>query len=104
MLINNEKMAKSKNNFYTLRDIEKKFNPLAYRYLCLGSHYYRSKMNFSWESLESGQNALKNLYQKTLELKRNSKTKRIGSKAKYYKDQFTKFINEDLNTPKNMLF
>jgi len=99
MLINNEKMAKSKNNFYTLRDIEKKFNPLAYRYLCLGSHY-RSKMNFSWESLESGQNALKNLYQKTLELKRNSKTKRMGLKAKYYKDQFTKFINEDLNTPK----
>jgi len=99
MLINNEKMAKSKNNFYTLRDIEKRFDPPAYRYLCLGSHY-RSKMNFSWESLESGQNALKNLYQKTLELKKNGKAKRIGPKAKHYKDQFTKLINEDLNTPK----
>ncbi|MEK7481885.1 MAG: cysteine--tRNA ligase, partial [Patescibacteria group bacterium] len=57
LLVNGQKMAKSLNNFYTLRDLENKnlprsdakhllrrFNPLAFRYLALTSHY-RSKLN-----------------------------------------------------------
>jgi len=49
ILVDNEKMSKSKNNFFTLEDVEnKKFNPLAFRYFCLNSHY-RSKLNFTWQ-------------------------------------------------------
>jgi len=41
---------------------------LFYRYLCLIAHY-RSKLTFSWKSLEAAQNVLKNLYQKTAEVR-----------------------------------
>ena len=62
LLVNNQKMSKSLNNIYTLREIEQnKINPLAFRYLTLTSHY-RSKLNFTLESLNASQNALNNLY------------------------------------------
>ena len=62
LLVDNEKMSKSKKNFYTIDEIkEKNINPLAYRYFCLNAHY-RSKLNFTWQGLEAAQNALENLY------------------------------------------
>ncbi|MDO8618829.1 MAG: cysteine--tRNA ligase [Candidatus Daviesbacteria bacterium] len=61
MLVDGQKMSKSLNNFYTLKDIkEKGFDPLALRYLFLTAHY-RDKLNFTWESLSGAQNALNNL-------------------------------------------
>ncbi|MCC7523117.1 cysteine--tRNA ligase [Candidatus Uhrbacteria bacterium] len=61
LLVNGGRMGKSEGNAYTLDDlIAKGFDPLAYRYYCLGTHY-RSKMNFTWEGLEGAQNALNNL-------------------------------------------
>lgn len=51
ILVNGEKMSKSKGNFYTLEDvIEKGFSPMDFRILLLSAHY-RSQMNFTWESL-----------------------------------------------------
>ncbi|MBI5732080.1 MAG: cysteine--tRNA ligase, partial [Candidatus Magasanikbacteria bacterium] len=62
LLAEGQKMAKSLNNFYTLRDLEQKgFNPLAFRYLALTSHY-RSQLNFTWDSLKAAANALNSLY------------------------------------------
>ncbi len=56
------KMAKSGENFITLATLkEKNFDPLAYRYLLLQTHY-RKQMVFSWEALESAQAGLANLY------------------------------------------
>ena len=61
LLVEGEKMSKSLNNIFTLEDIVKKgFEPLALRYLFLTAHY-RSKLNFTWKSLEAAQNALNNL-------------------------------------------
>ncbi len=97
LMVENEKMAKSKGNFYTLEDIEKKFNPLAFRYLCLSSHY-STKLNFTWKSLESSQNALNKLYEKAIEFK--SKRVKLGKKAELYKDKFLYFINDNLDTVK----
>ncbi len=60
--VNDEKMAKSKKNFHKLADLEEQgFSPLAFRYLTMNSHY-RSQMNFTWESLTSASNSLKNLH------------------------------------------
>jgi cysteinyl-tRNA synthetase len=54
-------MAKSSNNFHTLRDVvDKGFDPLALRLLYLQAHY-RTQMNFTWESLEAAHNHLKSL-------------------------------------------
>lgn len=61
LLVNGGRMGKSEGNAYTIDDvIAKGFDPLAYRYYCLGTHY-RSKMNFTWDGLEGAQNALNNL-------------------------------------------
>ncbi|MEX2028096.1 MAG: cysteine--tRNA ligase [Candidatus Curtissbacteria bacterium] len=63
LLVDGQKMSKSLGNIFTLEDIVKKgFEPLALRYLFLTAHY-RSKLNFTWESLTAAQNALSNLRQ-----------------------------------------
>ena len=91
----NKKLSKSKGNIIILNKIIKKgINPLAYRYLTLTTHY-RSKLSFSWQSLESAQNALNNLYEKVSELKESS----ISNNPQSQKE-FLKYINNDLDTPK----
>ena len=61
LLVNGEKMSKSKGNYYTMADvIAKGYPPLALRLLFLQSHY-RSQMNFSWESLTAAAKNLQNL-------------------------------------------
>jgi cysteinyl-tRNA synthetase len=59
LLVDGAKMAKSKNNFYTLADISAKgFRPLDFRLLILQSHY-QTASNFSWENLAAARNRLK---------------------------------------------
>lgn len=49
MMVDNGKMSKSLGNTYTVEDLKNKgFEPLAFRYYCLNSHY-RNKLNFTWE-------------------------------------------------------
>jgi len=106
LLVNNAKMAKSAGNFYTLRDLEKKgYNPLAFRYLCLQTHY-RSKMNFTWEALDSAGVALKNL-QEICALNRKSvadakiKSSKLISQNKTSEEkEMFRVLSDDLNTPK----
>ena len=101
--VKGEKMAKSKGNIFTLRDlIEQGFSPLAFRYLCLLSHY-RKEMNFSLEALKASQNALFDLYDKVLIFKEETergegKNKNLELK-KHYKEKFLFSINDDLNLP-----
>lgn len=52
LLVDGEKMSKSKGNFYTLNDLTAKgYSPLAVRYLLL-SHHYRHPVNFTLQGLE----------------------------------------------------
>ncbi|MCW7490097.1 cysteine--tRNA ligase [Leptospira meyeri] len=58
LLVDGEKMSKSKGNFYTLRDIlEKGYDPNAIRYHLISAHY-RSKLNFSLNKLEESKTAM----------------------------------------------
>ena len=103
LLLKKGRMGKSEKNIITLNNLsERNINPLAFRYLCLGTHY-RKKLYFSWDSLKSTQNSLNKLYEKIKELKiENKKTKNKLDKlliAKY-QSLFLKFINDDLNLPK----
>ena len=101
LLIDNQKMSKSLDNIYALKDLEtKKFNPLALRYLILTSHY-RSKLNFTWKSLKASQNALDNLIYGSQRAIHNSQSKiNNDKKIQKYKKEFLSAINDDLNTPK----
>ena len=94
------KMAKSDGTVVLVEDLIKKgINPLAYRYLVMTAHY-RKKMEFSWESLQSAQTGLDNLYEKFLEFKQAKKIGvPFGEKAEECKKKFLEAINDDLNMP-----
>lgn len=108
--VDGEKMSKSLGNILNLRDLEvKNFNPLAFRYLALTAHY-RSKLNFSWESLQAAQNALNNLCESIKEIQfpksdfgsvsGRSGTSRIEiGFLKKYREEFLSHINNDLEMP-----
>ena len=103
LLVDGKKMSKSLGNIYTLRNIETKgFDPLAFRYLVLTAHY-RSKLNFTWESLEAAQNAFEKLKDFVINLKDQSRSDVLIHSNKKIIDQFKKkflnYINNDLEMP-----
>ena len=98
LLINGGKMSKSLGNAYLVQDIiDKGYEALAYKMMCFTSHY-RNKLNFTWEALESSQNALNRLregYKKHNE--GNAEVE--DSMIEEYKTKFQEAINDDLNMP-----
>ena len=61
LLVNGEKMSKSKGNFYTLRDLlAKGYDPMAIRYALLSVHY-RSQLNFTLEGLREANEVIEKL-------------------------------------------
>lgn len=110
LVLEKGRMGKSEGNIIILDDlIKKNFNPLAYRYLCLGTHY-RKKLAFSWRSLQYAQNTLDKLYEKFAEIKSGMTTEKkdISKKdislsmslSSNYLKKFLNFIDNDLNTPR----
>ena len=96
LLIDDGRMGKSLGNAYTVKDIEDKgFDPLSLRYLYMTAHY-RSKLNFTWESLQSAQNALKKLYDIVSSYQESPEA---HVNQEYYA-RFRDALNDDLNMPK----
>jgi cysteinyl-tRNA synthetase len=95
LLVDGHKMSKSLKNYYTLSSIEKKgIEPLAFRYLCLETHY-RSKLNFTWDSLQAAQNTLNKI--RELGYRQNNvETKEQSKETKKIIDAF----NDDLDSSK----
>ena len=92
-----EKLSKSSGKMILVTDlIEKGFNPLAFRYLVMTSHY-RSGLEFSWESLASAQSALNRLYENVSILRR--KTGIIPVSEGEWQEKFIQAISDDLNMP-----
>jgi cysteinyl-tRNA synthetase len=61
LLVNGEKMSKSKGNFFTLRDLlEKGYDPMAIRYALLSVHY-RNQLNFTFEGLKEAREVIEKL-------------------------------------------
>ena len=59
--IDDEKMSKSLDNFFTIREVLKQYRAEEVRYFILASHY-RSPLNYSDTLLDSAQSALARLY------------------------------------------
>ena len=90
-----EKMSKSTENFLTLqRVIDRGYDPLAYRYLCLQAHY-RSELRFSWDTLTSAQNGLRRIYA----LRPENDPLADDEKFEAAKAEGMAAINDDLNSP-----
>ncbi len=97
LLVNDQRMAKSLKNFYTLRDIEdKKIPPYALRFFFISAHY-KTRLNFTWTGLESATNSSKSIIEAyALLLNYSKKAKKHESKEL---EAFTKELENDLNTP-----
>lgn len=93
------KMSKSKGEFLTVSLLEEKgYHVLAYRYLCLSSHY-RKQLVFSYDSLDIAANAYQKLLNKVKELKKNVSTEEIiKEQIKSYEEKFKLELENDLNT------
>jgi len=99
LVVKDAKMSKSANNILTVQELKNKgYNPLAYRYLCLTSHY-RSKLNFGDEAMNFAQNSLDKLYEKTAEFKNSNETDFQTNDFENYKAKFLEYINNDLDLP-----
>jgi cysteinyl-tRNA synthetase len=58
LLLNDAKMAKSAGEFLRVQSlVDRGYDPLAYRYLCLTAHY-RSQLNFTWDALDAAATGL----------------------------------------------
>ena len=92
--LNQMKMAKSRGEFLRIQSLlDRGYDPLAYRYFCLNAHY-RSKLTFSWESLEAASTALNRLRRAVYEMGE------AGPVDEEALDQFLGRINSDLNMPR----
>jgi len=102
LLVEGEKMAKSKGNFFTLRDlIEKGYDPLEIRYL-LVSVRYRKQLNFTFEGLRDAQNALDRIRQFLFRLRaanvRDGKNEKLAAAIRTARERFEAALDDDLNT------
>jgi cysteinyl-tRNA synthetase len=95
--INDEKMSKSLNNFFTVREILKLFKGEEIRYFVLASQY-RSPLNYSDQLLDNARTALSRLYN-TL---RGLKLPRDIDDNDPAVEKFRQAMDDDFNTPEAM--
>ncbi len=105
--VDNEKMSKSKGNFFTVRDIVEEFDYEVIRFFMLSAHY-RSPINFSRKLLEQAESGLDRIYTciENLEyLMENAdkseitdEEKEVAKKLDGLKGKFIEAMDDDLNT------
>lgn len=91
--INEEKMSKSLGNFFTVREVLKRYKPEIIRFFILSSHY-RSPLNYSDEQLNDAGTALTRLYTAL----RGCDCRDAVMDADY-KARFEQAMDDDFNTP-----
>ena len=107
LVLKKAKMSKSKGNFLTLSTLkEKGYDPLDYRYFCLGAHY-RSQLQFGFEAMDSAKSGRRGLMDRVARI-REEFQKQAEKKADFadvekannYLKSFEENISQDLNVPK----
>lgn len=98
LLVDGEKMSKSKGNFHTLEGIiEKGYSPMDLRMLFLSAHY-RSQMNFTWEGLAQAKKNRETLFSLTERIEDQGIVPGPNITAGP-REEFLAAIHDDLNTP-----
>ena len=94
---NDGKMSKSKGEFLTVSLLEEKgYDPLAYRFFCLQSHYRKGLM-FTWENLDNAAGAYNKLIAKIANLKPDDGAVE-ESALQSLTEKFRTVMDNDLNT------
>jgi len=105
LIVDGEKMAKSKGNFFTLDDVLARRNdPVAVRYLLL-SVPYRKKLNFTWDALTGAASAVERIKSAMARLDdaARSGAEKPGAfpaaeRAAKFSAEFAAALDDDLNT------
>ncbi len=102
--VNNQKMSKSLNNFFTVRDVAKEFDYSVIRFFMLSAHY-RNPINFSHDLLLQAKAGLEristcadNLKFLKENAKGSSKDAQISEKLSDLKQRFIDAMDDDINT------
>jgi len=101
LIVEGEKMSKSKGNFYTLRDLlQKNVNPMAIRFLLLSVHY-RKMLNFTFEALNQASASLQRIKDFLFELKnhpfKKGENKHISELIIGTRHKLISGLSDDLN-------
>lgn len=93
--VNEEKMSKSLNNFFTLREVLANYEAETIRYFILASHY-RSPLNYSDAQLDAAHQALTRFYTALKGLDLSIATPAVNDN---FNQKFMQAMNDDFNTP-----
>lgn len=106
--INNEKMSKSKGNFFTVRDIGEKYPYDVLRFFMLSGAHYRMPLNFSADLMEAAKNGLErikvaverldDIAKKKNEAEVSEQEKQVISDLKKLQTKFDTAMEDDFNT------
>jgi cysteinyl-tRNA synthetase len=92
--VDEEKMSKSLGNFFTVREILRRYQPEEVRYFILSSHY-RSPLNYSDDNLDKARGGLQRLYTAL----RDAVPDERAEPDSAYRERFEAAMNDDFNTP-----
>ncbi len=104
--INNQKMSKSLNNFFTVREISEVMDLETVRFFLLSAQY-RNPVNFSQELLEAAKAGLERLYNTKNKMdfllehakgEISAEEEKLLTELVKYKEQFVTAMDDDLNT------
>ena len=93
--IDNEKMSKSLNNFFTIRDVLAEYPAEVVRFFLVSSHY-RSAINYSRDNLQQSYSALERLYNALKGLDYQAVSAKEGTD---YESRFNAAMDDDFNSP-----
>ena len=99
LLADGAKMAKSSGNVFLVEElIERGFDPLSFRYLCM-TVLYRHRMNFTFTSLKAAEKALTGLRQRVWLWSQQPEVNGHSELAEEYRRRFWDTIDNDLDLP-----
>ncbi len=96
--VDNEKMSKSLGNFFTIRDVLKRYDGETVRFFMLRTHY-RSPFNFSDANLDDARQALRRIYVALASVNVSDGQAESVDWSQPQAAQFRSEMNEDFNTP-----
>ena len=94
VMVDREKMSKSLNNFFTVRDVLAHYDAETIRYFLMSGHY-RSQLNYSEENLKQARASLERLYTAL----RGMDTTVAASGGDTFEARFREAMDDDFNTP-----
>ena len=92
--VNKEKMSKSLDNFFTVRDVLKEYDAESVRYFLISGHY-RSQLNYSQENLDQARSSLERIYTAL----RGVEPISCDLATNEHVAKFRKAMDDDFNTP-----